>query len=182
MSREQKITLIDWPALQQKLSVELDALDGTDRQWLRDRLDSIAAIQLKLDDLFRLAGGLQVCAECDGACCGCGRHHVTLTNLLAFLLNDDEPPAPDLGKTCPYLGEQGCRLQVSRRPYNCITFFCEQLEENLSEEKRQQLCFMDQQLRREYQALAERYPAASLRGIWIALERIGGGEILSTKQ
>jgi hypothetical protein len=182
MSKEQKITLIDWPTLLQKLRVELDALDGTDRQWLRDRLDSIATIQLELDDLFRLAGGLQVCAECDGACCGCGRHHVTLTNLLAFLLNDDEPPAPDLGKTCPYLGEQGCRLQVSRRPYNCITFFCEQLEENLSEEKRQQLCFMDQQLRREYQALAERYPAASLRGIWIALERIGGGEILSTKQ
>ena len=182
MSKEQKITLIDWPALLQKLRVELDALDVTDRQWLSDRLDSIAAIQLELDDLFRLAGGVQVCAKCNGACCGCGRHHLTLTNLLAFLLKDDEPPAPDLGKTCPYLGEQGCRLQVSRRPYNCITFFCEQLEENLSEENRQQLRFMDQQLRRQYQALAERYPAASLRGIWIALERIGEGEILSTKQ
>ena len=182
MTREQKIILADWPALLQKLRDELVALDGADRQWLRDRLDSIAAIQLNLDDLFRLAGGVRVCAECDGACCGCGRHHVTLTNLLAYLLADDEPPAPDLGKTCPYLGEQGCRLQVSRRPYNCITFFCEQLEENLSEENRQQLRFMDQQLRREYQALAERYPAASLRGIWIALERIGDGEILSTKQ
>jgi len=182
MTREQKIILADWPALLQKLRDELVALDGADRQWLRDRLDSIAAIQLNLDDLFRLAGGVRVCAKCDGACCGCGRHHVTLTNLLAYLLADDEPPAPDLGKTCPYLAEQGCRLPVSRRPYNCITFFCEQLEENLSEQSRQQLRFMDQQLRREYQALAERYPAASLRGIWIALERIGDGEILSTKQ
>ncbi|MBW2511430.1 MAG: hypothetical protein JRE01_05295 [Deltaproteobacteria bacterium] len=182
MSKEQKITLIDWPTLLQKLRVELDALDGTDRQWLRDRLDSIAAIQLELDDLFRLVGGLQVCAECDGACCGCGRHHVTLTNLLGYLIAGEDPPSPDFTRTCPYLGKGGCVLPVARRPYNCITFFCEQLEENLSEEKRQQLCFMDQQLRREYQALAERYPAASLRGIWIALERIGDGEILSTKQ
>jgi len=182
MTREQKTLLADWPALLQKLRDELVAIDETDRQWLSDRLDSIAAIQSDLDDLFRLAGGVQLCVECDGACCGCGRHHVTLTNLLAYLLADEEPPAPDFGKTCPYLGEQGCRLPVSRRPYNCITFFCEQLEENLSEQSRQQLRLLDQSLRREYQALAERYPSASLRGIWIALDRIENGDILFTKQ
>ena len=182
MTREQKIDPADWPALLQKLGDELVALDEADRQWLRDRLDAIAAIQLDLDDFFRLAGGVQVCAECNGACCGCGRHHVTLTNLLAYLLAGEEPPAPDPGKTCPYLGEQGCRLPVSRRPYNCITFFCEQLEENLSEEGRQQLRLLDRQLRQEYQALAERYPSASLCGIWIALERIENGDILFTKQ
>ena len=182
MTKEQKINPADWPALLQKLRSELIALGEADRQWLRDRLDSIAAIQMDLDDLFCTAGGARACAECDGACCGCGRHHVTLTNLLAYLLEDEEPPAPDFSKTCPSLGESGCRLPVARRPYNCITFFCEQLEENLSEENRQQLRLLDQQLRCEYQALAERYPAASLRGIWIALERIGDGEILFTKQ
>jgi hypothetical protein len=135
-----------------------------------------------LDDLFKDAGGASICADCDGVCCGCGRHHITLTNLLGYLIAGEDPPSPDFTRSCPYLGKGGCVLPVARRPYNCITFFCEQLEENLSEEKRQQLCSMDQQLRREYQALAERYPAASLRGIWIALERIGDGEILSTKQ
>ena len=182
MTREQKINPADWPALLQKLRDELVALDETDRQWLRDRLDFIAAVQMDLDDLFRAAGGARLCAECDGVCCGCGRHHVTLANLLAYLLADELPPAPDPDKTCPYLGESGCRLPVARRPYNCITFFCEQLEENLPEEGRQQLRLLDRRLRQEYQSLAERYPAASLRGIWIALERIDAGNILFKKQ
>jgi hypothetical protein len=182
MARAQKSTPVDWSALLHKLRDELVALDESDRQWLKDRLDTIAAIQLDLDNLFQEAGGVRACAVCDGACCGCGRHHVTLTNLLAYLLADDVPPAPDFSKTCPYLGESGCRLPVDRRPYNCITFFCEQLEENLSVEDRQQLRLLDRQLRRAYQSLAERYPSASLHGLWIALERIDGTDILFAKQ
>lgn len=182
MPREQKIKPFDWPALLQKLRDELAVLEESDRQWLKSRLDSIAAIQLDLDNLFHVADGVRTCALCAGACCACGRHHLTLTNLLTYLLADEAPPAPDLDKTCPYLGESGCRLSVDRRPYNCITFFCEQLEENLSAEGRQQLRLLDRQLRQEYQCLAERYPSASLRGLWIALERIDGGNILFTKQ
>ena len=182
MIREQKIRTADWPGLLEKLRDELGALDASDRQWLRHRLESIAAIQLDLDNLFQAAGGSQACAECDGACCGCGRHHLTLANLLAYLLRDEAPPVPDLSKTCPYLAESGCLLPVDRRPYNCITFFCEQLEVNLSAADRQQLRLLDRQLRQEYLCLAERYPAASLRGLWIALERIGDGEIMLKKQ
>ena len=182
MPREQKIKHVDWPALLQQLESELAMLDDSARQWLRSRLDSIAAIQLDLDSLFQVAGGLRTCAACAGTCCACGRHHVTLTNLLAYLLANEEPPAPDLNGTCPYLGKSGCRLPVGRRPYNCITFFCEELEANLSDEGRQQLRLLDRQLRQEYQRLADRYPSASLRGLWIALERIDGGKILFTKQ
>jgi len=171
-----------WLALLAKIKADLSALDEAGKQWLHDRIAAIEKLQLALDDLFKDAGGASICADCDGVCCGCGRHHITLTNLLGYLIAGEDPPSPDFTRSCPYLGKGGCVLPVARRPYNCITFFCEQLEENLSEEKRQQLCSMDQQLRREYQALAERYPAASLRGIWIALERIGDGEILSTKQ
>jgi len=171
-----------WFALLAKIKADLSTLAEAEKQWLHDRIAAIEKLQLVLDDLFKDAWGASACADCDGACCGCGRHHITLTNLLSYLLAGEDPPPPDFTRTCPYLGEGGCVLPVARRPYNCITFFCEQLEVNLSEENRQQLRFMDQQLRREYQALAERYPAASLRGIWIALERIGDGEILSTKQ
>ena len=74
MNREQKISPADWPGLLQKLRDELVALGESDRQWLRQRLETIAAIQLDLDNLFREAGGIRACAVCDGACCGCGRH------------------------------------------------------------------------------------------------------------
>ena len=50
MTREQKIDPADWPALLQKLKGELGALEEVDRQWLRDRLDAIASIQMDLDD------------------------------------------------------------------------------------------------------------------------------------
>ena len=168
----------DWFALLSKIRADLAALDEADKRWLHDRIAVIEGLQRALDDLFKDAGGTTACADCDGACCGCGRHHITLTNLLGYLIAGEEPPAPDFTKSCPYLGEHGCCLPVVRRPYNCITFFCEQLEENLDTEKRRMLRELDQRLREEYQAIADRYRAASLRGIWIALDRIGEGQIL----
>jgi len=168
----------DWLTLLAKIKSELAALDEAEKQWLHSRIAIIEKLQLALDDLFKDAGGTRVCADCDGACCGCGRHHITLTNLLCYLIEGEDPPSPDFTKTCPYLGEKGCCLPVARRPYNCITFFCEQLEENLDDQKRHILRELDHRLRKEYQTVADRYPAASLRGIWIALGRIGEGHIL----
>ena len=168
----------DWPALLQRVNREIATLSNLERQWLKMRLAAIAVTQLALDELFSKAGGAEACAGCDGACCSCGRHHVTLTNLLAYLLEGENPPVPDFGRTCPYLSDLGCRLPVARRPYNCITFFCETLEDRLNPLQCEELRALDRQLRNEYQRVAERYPAASLRGLWIALERIGGGQLL----
>ena len=67
---------------------------------------------------------------------------------------------------------------MTKRPYNCITFFCEVLDDQLDSVDREQLRTLDHQLRREYQRVAKRYPAASLRGLWIALERVGNGQLL----
>ncbi len=181
MTRQTQKT-IDWPALLTGLRGELAALDDVARLWLARQVDEIAALQAELDDLSRSAGGPAICAACDDNCCGCGRHHLTLTNLLAYLLDGEEPPAPDFNCTCPFLGDTGCRLPVARRPYNCITFFCEALEERLDREERELLCCLDRQLRRVYQRIAERFPAATLRGFWIALERAGGGHLLSSPE
>ena len=178
MSKEQRNNPPDWLLLQKRIRDEVAQLDERDRAWLEMRLETIGEIQLELDSLFVKAGGASACADCVGECCGCGRHHITLTNLLAYAVAGEVPPAPDFTKTCPYLGETGCVLPVSCRPYNCITFFCEQLEGTLCGEDQQKLRDLDRRLRTEYQAVAERYPAASLRGLWIAMERIGDGQIL----
>ncbi len=170
----------NWSALLQSISLEVASLGNDERAWLKQRLAAIAALQVELDELFCKAGGLTACRDCDGACCGCGRHHVTLTNLLAYLLEDETPPAPDFSRTCPFLAERGCLLTVDRRPYNCITFFCETLEEQLDADDCKALRSLDQRLRNQYQRIAARYPAASLRGLWIALQRLGDGALLST--
>lgn len=168
----------DWPAFLQRIKGEVATLSTLERAWIKERLEVIEATQLALDDLFRKAGGLETCAVCDGSCCGCGRHHVTLTNLLAYLLADEEPPTPDFSCTCPYLGDRGCLLPVARRPYNCITFFCETLDDRLSIVDREHLMTLDQQLRSEYLSIAERYPAASLRGLLIAAQQSGKSQLL----
>ena len=105
---------------------------------------------------------------------------MTLTNLFAYLLEDEDPPTPDFRRTCPYLGDQGCLLPASRRPYNCITFFCETLEEQLGAKDCERLRSLDRRLRNEYLQVAARYPTASLRGLWIALQRVGDGALLQS--
>jgi hypothetical protein len=178
MTEQTKTSQPDWPVVLQRINRDLAMLSNDELDWLKARLRVIEVTQMALDGLFCKAGGVESCAGCDGACCGCGRHHITLTNLLAYLLEGEEPPVPDFNSTCPYLGDQGCRLPVARRPYNCITFFCETLDDRLDSADREQLRILDGQLRSEYQRVAERYPLASLRGLWIALERAGSGQLL----
>ena len=127
-------------------------------------------------------GGETACAVCSGACCGSGRHHFTLTNLLAYLAEDQWPPAADFACSCPFLGETGCRLPVARRPYNCVTFFCESLDDRLDPEQRALLAALDGSLRCAYQAVAERYPGASLRGLWLAMDRLGRAPVFARGQ
>jgi hypothetical protein len=172
----------DWPTLLRRVKSEVAALGAVERVWLNERLAIISETQVALDELFRKAHGIESCSGCDGACCDCGRHHITLTNLLAYLLAEENPPPPDFNRPCPYLGDMGCRLSVERRPYNCITFFCEELEEKLAPFDRERLRTLDCQLRSEYQRVADRYPAASLRGLWIALGRVGDGRLLRSTE
>lgn len=178
MTEQFEIDQADWPELLRRINREIATLSKVELEWLKMRLAIIAETQLAFDELFSKAGGAESCAGCDGACCGCGRHHITLTNLLAYLLEGEEPPAPDFSSTCPYLGDLGCRLPVTRRPYNCITFFCETLDDRLDSVDRERLRILDHQLRNEYQLVADRYPVASLRGLLIGLKRVGSGQLL----
>lgn len=181
MYNSQTNAIPEWEELFEQIQSEVAGLGTGERQWLCGRLTNIAEIQKALHELFCKVGGLSACTNCHGECCGCGRHHVTLTTLLAYLLAGELPPAPEFSKTCPFLKESGCVFPVARRPYNCITFFCEQLESNLECVERETLRELDLRLRREYQEIAERYPAASLRGLWISIEQLGEGPILRSK-
>jgi hypothetical protein len=170
-----------WNALLDQARQELRSLPTAERTELTELLAGIAEDQIHLDRLFAKAAGEATCAECLGGCCGCGRHHLTLANLLAYLCHDLTPPTPDFSRTCPFLGEHGCLLPASKRPYNCITFLCEALEDRLSPDEQVEFYRLEKQLRSSYEKIAERYPAASLRGVWIALERHGCQPLLQRK-
>lgn len=170
-----------WEKIVAQTTDELAALPRPDRQWLETQLAAIRDGQVAIDLLVQAVDGAASCAACPERCCGCGRHHFTLTNLLASLAQGETPPAPDATATCPFLGDQGCLLPAAQRPYNCITFICARIEDRLGMAGRQTFYRLDSRLRAAYQAVADRYPAASLRGLLIALQRHDDGPLLQPR-
>lgn len=168
-----------WASMLTRLRSELAALPGAEREWLAGQVARIALLQRQHDELFRAVGGPAVCTDCLGGCCSHGKHHVTLGNLLGFLLAGEEPPAPDFARTCPFLGASGCRVPVDRRPFNCVIFFCEAIDARCDAGQRARLASIEATLRAAYQAIADRCPGASLRGLLIGAARLGDRPLLS---
>ena len=152
---------------------ELAALPAAERGWLQAHLAALGALQERLHQLFLDAGGPALCRNCDGACCGCGRNHLTLGNLAALLLRDREPPAPDWTAPCPWLGPAGCRLAAAQRPFNCVSFVCEAVEARLGAAGCAAFYALERELRAAYAQLAGRYAGAGLQGLLLRAERLG---------
>jgi len=168
-----------WATTLSRVRHELAELPGAERAWLVAQVARIATLQTQLDRLFRGIDGPTVCRDCLGGCCSRAKHHVTLTNLLGYLLDGKEPPLPDFTLACPLLSEHGCRLPVEYRPFNCIIFLCETLDAALSNEQRSHFAAIETELRAAYHAVAARRPGASLRGLLLASARVGKRPLLT---
>lgn len=159
---------------------ELAQLDPVRRAWVERAVAHIAQWQQEIHALYLAAGGPILCGRCRGACCACGTYHFTLANLLAFLIEGEEPPSPDFQQTCPFLAPSGCRLPVARRPFNCVIFLCEQIQDNLTQAQMRQARALEERLRRQYLAFDDRFAGGSLRGLLIRAERLAGQALLAT--
>jgi hypothetical protein len=167
-----------WAATLARSRRELAELSAGERRWLAVQVDRIGTLQTELDGLFRELDGPALCTGCLGGCCGHGKHHVTLTNLLSYLLRGEEPPEPDFAKSCPMLGALGCRLPSAHRPLNCIVFLCDEVDCHLTPGQRDRFAEIEAELRRTYHEVAERCPGASLRGLLIGAARVGDRPLL----
>jgi hypothetical protein len=165
-----------WGRVVARLERETADLGPDERGWIEDHLAAIARVQGELHALFLKADGPRACETCRGACCERGKYHPTLANLMMYLLEGVRPPAPDFSRSCPFLGETGCLMVPGRRPFNCVTFLCETVEERLSPAERDAFYALEKILRTHYEALARRYAGAGLRGV---LNRAEGLESLA---
>ncbi len=168
-----------WRQTLSRLRRELAELPTAQRDWLAQQITLIGQLQEQLDRVFVAVDGPQICRDCLGGCCSRAKHHLTLGNVLAYLLAGEEPPTPDFTRPCPLLGPAGCQLPVTRRPFNCIIFLCDAVDQALSIEQRQAFARIESELRQVYHAIAERCPGASLRGLLIAAERVGARSLLT---
>ncbi|NJC87236.1 MAG: hypothetical protein FIB02_01690 [Desulfuromonas sp.] len=168
-----------WEKTLTRVRRELAELPVAEHDWLVALTSQIGELQVALDRLFLEVDGSAICTDCLGGCCSRAKHHVTLTNVLGYLLRGEEPPTPDFTLACPLLGAQGCRLPVARRPFNCIIFLCERIDAQLTDEQRTTFSKIEAELRNAYHAVAERCPGASLRGLLISAERVGEQRLLT---
>ncbi len=162
-----------WQRCMARVSDEIKQLPDNERHWLVEHLEQVQQLQRRIHGFFEQADGASRCLACNGACCEKGRHHLTLVNLLGFLLLGESPPEPDFAATCPFLTASGCSLDVERRPFNCVTFNCEAVEDALDEGSRTAFYQLERQLRQLYETFDQRYAGSSLRGLLIRAERLG---------
>ena len=167
-----------WHAIMTRLTSELSALPPGERAWMAAELAGIARLQADLHRDVRATGGETVCAGCVEVCCDRGKNHLTLVNALFELLEGRIPPF-DAAAPCPQLGPAGCLLPPEHRPFNCITFNCEAVENRLSAEARVRFYAIEKELRRRYLRFDRRYAGSSLRGLLIRASRLGPTPFLS---
>lgn len=168
-----------WAQIMQTLTLEVAALDSAERDWIQPRLAAIGQLQTELHAAFLALGGAEACALCQGDCCDRGRHHCTLVNALGYLLAGETVPVPDFSRPCPYLGEVRCQFDVARRPFNCVTFLCDALDQQFSPPQREAFCRGEQQLRRLYGEFDQRYAGGGLQGLLLRAETLAGRPFLA---
>lgn len=171
-----------WSDIVTRLRAEIVVLPASERDWIAGRLAAIALLQNELHACARAAGSEALCAACVEHCCGRGRHHLTLANLLFYLLAGIDPPPADFTAPCPQLGAHGCHIPPERRPFNCITFNCSAVEERMSAPQRQRFYTLEPALRALYESFDARYAGSSLHGLLIRAATLGPRPFLGRRR
>lgn len=179
MTDRDKSDALLWQRIVAGLTEEVLRLSPAEREWIAVRLERIGRIQEELHTLFLQGGGPSACCDCGGSCCDRGRHHASLVTLLGYLLTGKQPPNPDFDRPCPFLGESGCLMAPSGRPFNCVTFLCEAIEDRFDADAREAFYARERQLRSLYGEFDARYAGSSLRGILIRASRLGEEALLA---
>ena len=164
------------------LTKEFAHLPAAGRNELGALLVEVGRLKETLLSLSDAAEGSAICAACGGACCRVGRYHPTALDLLAFLFAEEMPITPDFASgACPFLGTAGCRIAPSRRPFTCVIFICELIEERLSTEEVSFLYQVEEELRLLREQVATRFGRLLTRSFLVEMERIGrdGGPFLT---
>lgn len=122
-----------------------------------------------IGERVRAAG---ICAQCRGECCKSGKNHVTTIDLLVYLGEGKKIFTPAFEQViCPYLGEKGCVMEPEYRPFNCITFICEQIEGVLGSLERENFYAVERELRNLYNDFEQLFDNSFRYGLLSNYER-----------
>ena len=140
-----------WHAAVAAITGQYHRLPQPVRAMLREKGGAICSAKEELHRLAHEMGSSVICASCGGECCLRGKYHFTVADLLIYRSTNAELFEPRFGRDfCPYLGDAGCLMQPSLRPFNCITFNCERVEGLWEPERIEEFYRRERELRRLY--------------------------------
>lgn len=140
-----------WSAATAAVKQEYEALQDRLKVRINELVAEIGILKARYQNLAATAHADQKCAQCLGACCGHGKHHFTVVDLLGYFACGAELFTPQFDSpVCPYHHGSGCLMSPALRPFNCIIFLCEELESALSQEAKAELADIEKELRRLY--------------------------------
>lgn len=88
------------------------------------------------------------CEACRGICCGFGKNHFSVVDLLGYLVAEQKLFTPVFDNPlCPYHTGSGCIMTPALRPFNCTIFICDQIEDCLDAMVKHELADIEKQLR-----------------------------------
>lgn len=144
---------------------EFQALTAARREQLRGQVAALMAIKSAMHVLVDKVAGSDQCALCRGECCKSGKYHVTAVDVLVYLVNGEPLFEPLFASGwCPFLDETGCMMPPAQRPFNCITFNCEKIEELLSSAELAHFYAREKELRLCYADIRRLFAGSALRG------------------
>jgi hypothetical protein len=175
-----------WEKAVEAVAREYAALPRTLRMWIGERAAAIRERKMALNTLSQGVGGEGICAACRGECCARGRHHFTVIDLLVHLDAGRPLLTPDFtGNLCPWLGPAGCLMNPEYRPFNCVTFNCERVEELLDPTAHDRFYRTEGELRAVYGEIEELFGNRFMQGLLLNYERavaMGGGALFRAEK
>jgi hypothetical protein len=161
-----------WDGAVAAVKREFATLPGPLMAKLKISIETIKKYKRSVFALTEEVNAGQICAVCRGDCCRKGKYHFTVIDLLVYLVEDKQLFVPCFTNgRCPYSGVAGCLMEVEYRPFNCITFQCEQLERLMLPADIEKFYVLERALRSENADLERTFENRFSSGLFANYER-----------
>ncbi|MBJ6749191.1 hypothetical protein [Geomonas anaerohicana] len=155
----------EWLEGVSRVTAAFERLPGSVRQDLESQARGMVAHKQAMQQLVGQVDAASHCAGCGGACCAKGKYHFSSVDLLVYLAAGQPLFAPRFDNgLCPFLGEPECLMPPGYRPFNCITFNCDLIEDQLPRDEVARFYRMEQELATRYAEIRALFPARNMDG------------------
>ncbi|BCG45728.1 hypothetical protein GEOBRER4_n0494 [Citrifermentans bremense] len=155
----------EWVKAVAAVDAVFQALPQEKAHRLHELSRAMVALKERMQRLVEQVEAAESCAGCGGACCVCGKYHFSAADLLAYRATGEPLFSPRFDNgLCPYLGEPGCLIPPGYRPFNCITFNCELIEDRLAHSDVSRFYLMERELKGLYAEIRSLFPGGAMDG------------------